>query len=72
MTENAADGQEELPRRELRGVRTGLQRAGIHFVRAAYEVVAGVGAFIDELVTAARPEGDEPEDHGLTRIELDD
>jgi hypothetical protein len=32
--------------------RRGLQRAGIHFVRAAIEVVNGIGAFVEELQAA--------------------
>lgn len=57
-------------------LRLGLRRAGLHWVRASYEVVAGVGAFLDEVAKARRDEaaGDEGEDgdDGPVRIELDD
>ena len=55
--------------------RLGLRRAGLHWIRASYEVVAGVGAFLDELASVRRDEhgdDDEPEqDEGPVRIELD-
>ncbi|MBT8196900.1 MAG: hypothetical protein HKN01_08475 [Acidimicrobiia bacterium] len=52
-------------------VRVGLRRAGLHMIKAGYEVVAGVGALIDELVKVRR--GDEPESEtgGPTRIEVE-
>ena len=31
-------------------LRTGLRRAGVHMARAVYEVAAGVGVFIEEIV----------------------
>ena len=53
----------------------GLRRAGLHWIRASYEVIAGVGALLDEV---ARVRKDEPEqderdhgDDGPIRIELD-
>jgi hypothetical protein len=54
----------------------GLRRAGLHWIRASYEVVAGVGAFLDEV---ARVRNDEPhssdedtgEPDGPVRIEID-
>jgi hypothetical protein len=56
-------------------LRMGLRRAGLHWLRAGYEVVAGVGALLDE-VAAARsksPAGDESgaDDDRPVRIELD-
>jgi hypothetical protein len=56
--------------------RVGLRRAGLHWVRASYEVIAGVGAFLDEVARARRDDdqeaGDEPgENDGPIRIELD-
>lgn len=56
--------------------RLGLRRAGLHWVRASYEVVAGVGAFLDELASVRRDDpaddDDQPdEDEGPVRIELD-
>ncbi len=56
--------------------RMGLRRAGLHWVRASYEVIAGVGAFLDEVARARRDEdGDDDDeqgdDDGPIRIELD-
>ena len=36
---------------EQRPIQKGLRRAGIHFAKAAYEVVGGVAAFVDEVVS---------------------
>jgi hypothetical protein len=51
-------------------LKMGLQRAGLHMLRAGYEVVAGVAAFLDEVVRVRRkvPPGD---DEGPTKIELE-
>ena len=54
----------------------GLRRAGLHWIRASYEVVAGVGALLDEVAQARRAEGqadDEGADEaeGPVRIEID-
>ncbi len=56
--------------------RLGLRRAGLHWVRASYEVIAGVGAFLDEVARArSDAPGDDDEDpgdnDGPVRIELD-
>jgi len=54
--------------------RLGLRRAGLHWVRASYEVIAGVGAFLDEVAKARHDddeEDDQPGDDGPVRIELD-
>jgi len=55
-------------------IKVGLQRAGLHWLRAGYEVVAGVGAFLDEVVRVRR-ESQVPEvDQDLidpTRIDLE-
>jgi hypothetical protein len=51
-------------------VKLGLQRAGLHMLRAGYEVVAGVAAFLDEVVRVRRDEPPTP-DEGPTKIELD-
>lgn len=53
----------------------GLRRAGMHWLRAGYEVVAGWGAILGE-VAAARKEAAEADDEergddGPVRIELD-
>lgn len=49
--------------------RRGLQRAGVHLMKAAIEVVAGLGAFLEE-INAVSSERDEP-DEGPQRIELE-
>jgi hypothetical protein len=53
----------------------GLRRATLHWIRAGYEVVAGVGALLNE-VTEARKVDREPgdashNDEGPVHIELD-
>ena len=48
--------------------RRGLQRAGIHLVKAAIEVVAGVGAFLEELQGRR---GEDADDDGPERIPVD-
>ena len=51
--------------------RRGLQRAGIHLMRAAIEVVEGISAFLEELqaVDGDRPDGGS---EGPEPIELED
>jgi hypothetical protein len=50
-----------------------LRRAGIHFAKAAYEVVGGVAAFVDEVVSVVTEDApDEDGDtSGPTRIEIE-
>lgn len=47
----------------------------MHWLRASYEVVAGVGALLTEITQArsndSRPDEDEPKNEGPIRIELD-
>jgi hypothetical protein len=50
-------------------VRAAFQRAGVHWLRAGYELLAGVSAFLEELGTRGR---DGEAAGGPTRIELDD
>ncbi len=57
-------------------LRIGLRRAGLHWLRAGYEVVAGVGAFLDEVARTHRDDladqdDDDEIDGGPIRIELD-
>ncbi|MDJ0952694.1 MAG: hypothetical protein QNJ81_03340 [Acidimicrobiia bacterium] len=56
-------------------IRMGLRRAGLHWLRAGYEVVAGVGALLSEITQARDHDSEsgdeEPEDQGPVRIELD-
>ena len=54
----------------------GLRRAGLHWIRASYEVVAGVGALLDEVAQARKGEPhssdeDTGEPEGPERIEID-
>ena len=49
--------------------RRGLQRAGIHLVKAAIEVVAGIGAFLEELQGGRRAPSDR--DDGPERIPVE-
>ena len=53
-------------------VRAGFRRASMHWMRAGYEVVAGLSAFLDEIAEAGK-EGDDDTsvDPGPTKIELD-
>ncbi len=51
-------------------VKMGLQRAGLHMLRAGYEVVAGVAAFLDEIVRVRRDTVAD-DDEGPTKIELE-
>ncbi|HEX5630481.1 MAG TPA: hypothetical protein VFY15_02350 [Acidimicrobiia bacterium] len=53
--------------------RRGLQRAGIHLMKAAIEVVAGIGAFLEELNAAdGGSDDDEPgSDAGPQRIPVE-
>jgi hypothetical protein len=48
--------------------RRGLQRAAIHLVQAAIEIVAGIGAFLEEI--GADGSEEDPDD-GVQRIEVD-
>lgn len=57
-------------------LRMGLRRAGMHWLRASYEVVAGVGAFLDEVARAREEDVADQDDDGASndgpvRIELD-
>ena len=52
--------------------KAGARRAGIHMVKAGYEVLAGVSAFLEELRKAAGDEVDADESDRPQRIPLDD
>ena len=57
-------------------IRLGLRRAGLHWIRAGYEMVAGLGAFLDEIAQARKGEdsatdGDNDDPGGPVRIEID-
>lgn len=49
--------------------KAGLRRAGLHWMRAGYEILAGVGALLEEL--NQRPPGDRPAHDAAERIELE-
>lgn len=48
--------------------RRGLQRAAVHLVQAAIEVMAGISAFLEELT---EHDGEEGPGEGPQRIEID-
>ena len=50
--------------REQRPVQKGLRRAGVHMAKATYEVVGGIAAFVDEIVSAVREDPDDDETTG--------
>jgi hypothetical protein len=53
-------------------LRTGLRRAGVHMARAVYEVAAGVGVFIEEIVSAVvDDDSDDEPPSGPIRIEVE-
>jgi len=58
---------------EQRPIQNGLRRAGIHFAKAAYEVVGGLAALVDEVVSVVTEDAlDEDGDtSGPTRIEIE-
>lgn len=49
--------------------RRGMQRAAVHLMKAAIEVVEGISAFLEELQKADGEGG--PESKGIERIPLD-
>lgn len=53
-------------------LRTGLRRAGVHMARAVYEVAAGVGVFVEEIVSAVvDDDSDDEPPSGPIRIEVE-
>ncbi len=56
-------------------LRLGMRKAAFHWLRAGYEVVAGVGALLQEVNDARKDEAgaddDEPGSDGPIRIEID-
>ena len=54
--------------------RQGFRRAMLHWIRASYEVIAGVGALLDEVASVRRSaaeDGDEPDETGPVKIDLE-
>ncbi len=48
--------------------RRGLQRAGVHLMKAAIEVVEGISAFLEEI---GRDAAEDEDDDGPEHIEVD-
>ena len=61
--DNGSDGEEHFND----ALKQGLRRAGMHWMRAGYELLAGVGAFLDEL--NQKRDDDEIERHSTTGVE---
>jgi len=58
--------------RDRKPVQNGLRRAGVHVAKAVYEVVGGIGAFADEIISAVRDDGqDDPGRSGPTKITIE-
>lgn len=51
--------------------RRGLQRAAVHLMKAAIEVVAGLGAFLEEINGPGTPDDDGDASTGPERIEVE-
>lgn len=52
--------------------RRGMQRAGVHLMKAAIEVVAGLSAFLEEMQAASpRRRHDGDDDEGPQHIEVE-
>lgn len=57
---------------EQRPIQNGLKRAGLHFAKAAYEVVGGVAAFVDEVVSVVTDDDPDDDDNsGPTKITVE-
>lgn len=57
---------------EQRPIQNGLKRAGLHFAKAAYEVVGGVAAFVDEVVSVVTDNDPDDDDaSGPTKITVE-
>lgn len=60
------------PPNELQdALRAGLRRVGMHWMRAGYEVLAGVAAFLEEIAAAGKDGEEESDTGGPTKIELE-
>ncbi len=58
--------------KEQRPIQSGLRRAGVHMAKATYEVVGGVAAFVDEIVSVVRePADDEDGSSGPRKITIE-
>ena len=76
MTESDNGHDEEVDIEELRelndAIKAGMRRAGMHWMRAGYEVLAGLSAFLDEIATVGKDDvaASAPE-RGPEKIQLD-
>ena len=61
----------EDPHELTDAARRGLQRAGVHLMKAAIEVVAGLSAFLEEINAVSPDHGGDPPDGGPQRIAVD-
>ncbi len=70
MTDDQPDGNSMRD-----AARTGLRRAGFHLLKAGWEVLSGVEAFLDEMGKARAAAGDEDSvtdgETGPTRIPVE-
>ncbi len=58
--------------KEQRPIQNGLRRAGVHMAKATYEVVGGIAAFVDEIVSVVREDPDDDEGtSGPTKITIE-
>ena len=76
MTESDNGHDEEVDIEELKelneAIKSGMRRASMHWMRAGYELLAGLSAFLDEIATVGKDEDDrQPADLGPEKIQLD-
>ena len=77
MTESPNGQREEPPGIEEltelnEAIKAGFRRASMHWMRAGYEVLAGLGALLDEIAIAGKhADAEGIVDTGPTRIQLD-
>jgi hypothetical protein len=57
--------------RDRKPLRTGLEKALLHFARAGYEVLSGIGALVEEVVSTVRDDDKEGDGRGPQHIEVD-
>lgn len=68
--EQGAEAEDHMGPELNEAIKRGMRRASMHWMRAGYEVLAGVGALLDEIATAGDTEDDDV-DPGPTKINLD-
>lgn len=65
------EAEETGPAAPEHGIRRGVRRATLHWIRAGYELVAGVGALLDELLPRKQDESGDAT-VAPVKIELED